>query len=119
MAFTDPQSVTISGTTISLPRVSTRDNESKYLSGDGFVNLSISSAYGRRTRRVVRLDHAKISPDAFNPAISVRQSMSVYYVIDTPSGGLGYTNAEALAVSKGLTPWLTDANLTKVLGGES
>lgn len=120
MAFADPQTVTISGTAIALPRVSTGKFSSEYLSSDGLVKLSASSAYGRRTRRVLRLDHSKVSPDLFVPSNNVKHSMSCYMVFDTPP--VGYTNTEALAVFDGLRDQAaasTDLLVTKLLGGES
>lgn len=120
MAFTDPQSVTISGTAISLPRVSSRDNGSSYQSADGLVKLTADNAYGRRYRRVLRIDHSKISADPFLPATNVKQSMSNYIVFDVPPAG--YTNAEILAVYAGFKAAFTatsDALITKLLGGES
>lgn len=120
MAFSDPQSVTISGTAISLPRVTSGNNESQYLSSDGLVKLTASSAYGRRTRRVLRLDHSKIAPDVFIPSSNVKVSMSNYIVFDVPIAG--YTNAEALAVYAGFKGAFTatsDALITKLLGGEN
>jgi hypothetical protein len=120
MAFTDPQSVTISGTAISLPRVSTGKNESQYTSADGLVTLSASSVYGRRTRRVLRLDHSKLTADPFIPAQNTKVSMSNYIVFDVPVAG--YTNTEALAVYAGFKAQFTatsDALITKLLGGES
>jgi len=120
MAFSDPQSVTISGTAISLPRTSVGKNESAYSSSDGLVTLSASHAYGRRTRRVLRLDHAKLTADPFIPAQNTKVSMSNYIVFDVPVAG--YTNTEALAVYAGFKAAFTatsDALITKLLGGES
>jgi hypothetical protein len=120
MSYTDPQTVTISGTAISLPRVSVGKNNSEYLSADGLVRLSASSLYGKRTRRSLRIDHSKISADPFIPATNVKQSMSCYIVFDTPV--VGYTAAEALAVYAGFKGQFTassDALITKLLGGES
>lgn len=120
MAFTDPQSITISGTAISLPRVSSLNNASSYSSADGLVQLSASHAYGRRNRRILRVDHAKISADVFVPTQNVRQSMSNYMVFDIPPAG--YTNAEAKAVYDGFKALFTassDALIVKLLGGES
>lgn len=120
MAFTDPQSVTISGTPISLPRVSTGQGNSEYWSADGLTKLSASHAYGRRTRRVLRLDVAKIATDPFIPATNTKVSMSNYIVFDVPVAG--YTNADALAVYAGFKAAFTassDALITKLLGGES
>lgn len=120
MAFSDPQSITISGTTISLPRVSTGDGQSKYLSSDGLVALTASSQYGRRVRRVLRLDHSKVSADVYLPEQNVRKSMSCYMVFDLPTDG--YTNADAKAVYVGLNTLYTastHALIDKLLGGES
>lgn len=120
MAFTDPQSVTVSGTAISLPRVSTGVNQSSYMSADGLVTLSASHAYGRRTRRVLRIDHSKITSDPFLPTQNVKVGMSNYLVFDIPPAG--YTNADVTAVYagfKGLFTATSDALIAKLLGGES
>lgn len=120
MAFSDPQTITISGVTTSLPRVSNRANGSDYQSGDGLIKLSADNAYGRRTRRVLRVDHAKISPDLYVPSQNVRLSMSCYIVWDIPA--TGYTSAEALAIYQGLygqANATSHALVTKLLGGES
>jgi len=120
MAFSDPQSITISGTTTPLPRTSSGDNEGAFQSADGLIRLSASHNYGKRTRRVLRLDHGKITSDPFIPANNTKVSMSNYIVFDLPVAG--YTNTEALAVYtgfKGLFTASTDALISKVLGGES
>jgi len=120
MAYADPQSITISGVTTPLPRVSTGVGASEYSSADGLIDLKSSNAYGRRTRRVLRVDHTKVSPDPFIPAQNVEVSMSNYIVFDLPV--VGYTNAEALAVYTGFKTAFTassDLLITKLLGGES
>jgi regulator of extracellular matrix RemA (YlzA/DUF370 family) len=120
MAFADPQSITISGNAISLPRVESGKNESVYLSADGRVKLAASTAYGRRTRRVLRVDHSKIAADPFIPAQNVELGMSNYLVFDTPA--VGYSATEALAVYAGFKAAFSassDLLITKLLGGES
>jgi len=67
---------------------------------------------------MVRLDTKKMSSDPFVPANSREVSQSVYLVVDEPEDG-AFTNAELLASAKGLIAWLSDANVTKVLAGES
>lgn len=119
MGFSDPQSVTISGSTISLPRTSSGTNSGAFTSADTTVRLLVSHTYGKRFRRTVRLEHAKIAPDPLT-ANNVRYSMTAYIVFDVPT--VGYTVAEAQAVIAGLTAWLTassGANTAKVLGGEN
>lgn len=120
MSFADPQTVTISAVPISLPRISVGANKSDYQSADGLVKLSAASVYGRRTRRVLRIDHSKITADPFIPATNTKVSMSNYIVFDVPVAG--YTASEALAVYAGFKAQFTassDALITKLLGGES
>lgn len=120
MSFADPQSITISGSAIALPRTSTGQNKTEYLSSDGLVRLSASHAYGRRNRRVLRVDHSKITTDPFIPTQNVKVSMSNYIVFDVPPAG--YSNADVQAVYTGFKSLFTassDALIVKLLGGES
>lgn len=120
MALADPQSVKISGTTTSLPRVSTGTFESTYESADGLIVLKLSTVSGKRKRQVVRLDVSKITADPFIPAQNVEVSMSTYLVFDRPPAG--YSNAEAKAVYDGFIEALQASSsviITKLLGSES
>lgn len=118
--LTDPQSVTISGATSSLPRVSSGDNKSTYRSADGTVELFVSHAIGRRHKRIVKISHQKVAPDPLYPAQNVPYSMSTHLVVDVPP--VGYSVAEAKAVVDGLIAALTASSgalVTKLLGGEN
>jgi hypothetical protein len=120
MALADPQSIKISGTTTSLPRVSTGKFESLYESADGLIKLSLSTSEGKRKRQVVRVDVTKITADPFIPAQNVEVSMSSYLVFDRPK--VGYTNAEAKAVYDGFVEAMQASSsviITKLLGSES
>jgi hypothetical protein len=120
MSFADPQSITISAVTTSLPRVSVGDNKSKYQSADGLIALTGSSIYGNRTRRVLRVDHSKWITSPFTSTTNQEVGMSVYTVFDIPS--LGYTPADCKAVFDGFNTAIhasSDALITKLLGGES
>nr|QDH90276.1 MAG: hypothetical protein H2RhizoLitter491008_000002 [Leviviridae sp.] len=120
MSFTEPLSITVSGVTSSLPRVGMEDNSSEYLSSDGLRKITASHDYGKRTRRLLRLDSSKVTADPFKPSENVKVSMSCYIVFDLPVAG--YSNAEALAEYtgfKGLYTATTDQMITKLLGGES
>jgi len=120
MSFADPQSITIAGVTTPLPRVSTGVGTAEYLSSDGLIKLSASHAYGRRTRRVLRVDHSKLTADPFIPTNNVKVGASVYLVFDIPVAG--YTNTQVKDVYTGfktLYTASTDALIDKVLGGES
>jgi hypothetical protein len=118
--FSDPQSVTINAVANSLPRVSSGVNAGVFSKDDGNVKLSVSHAYGRRTRRTIRLDHRKTASDPLNPTQNKPYSMSTYIVCDVPD--VGYTVVEAKQIVDALTGFLTassGANITKLLGGEN
>lgn len=116
----DPQSVTISGSTVSLPRVSSGNNSGTFTSNDGTVIENVSHTYGRRNRRMFRLDHSKVAPDPLISSQNIVHSMGVYLVVDTPK--TGYTVAEQKAIIDGLLAQLnatSGALITKFLGGEN
>lgn len=116
----DPQSVTINAVAKTLPAVSRGQNQSVYQKDDGTVKLSVSHAYGKRTRRTVRIDFSKIAADPLISAQNIKYSMSTYLVIDQPITGFSVT--EAKQIVDALTEYLTassGAKVTSVLGGES
>jgi hypothetical protein len=120
MAFSDPQSVTINAVANSLPRISSGVNSGKFQKDDGNVGLTVSHAYGKRTRRTIRLDHSKIAPDPLISAQNIKYSMSCYIVVDVPV--TGYTIAEQKQIVDALTAYLTassGARVTQLLGGEN
>jgi hypothetical protein len=120
MSFADPQSVTINAVANTLPRTSNGVNSGIFTKDDGTVKLSVSHAYGKRTRSTVRLDHHKIAPDPFVSSVNVSRSTSVYIVVDRPLDG--YTNAEVKQIVDALTGYLTassGARVTQLLGGEN
>lgn len=120
MSFTDPLSVTISGTTTPLPRVSVGDDKSEYMSSNGLIVVRASHDYGKRKRRMLRIDTSKLSPDTIQPTINAKKSMSLYMVFDLPDEG--FDNVEALAVYTGFKTLITantDDLVKKLLGGES
>lgn len=115
--LTDPQEVTVDSVAQSLPRVSVGTNQATYQHADRTYKLSISHAYGKRNRRVVRLDSRKTAADPLLDGVSREYSMSTYLVIDTPD--IGYSTAEILDVVEGLIGYADTSLLTKVVGGES
>ncbi len=122
MALNDPQSITIGGTTTSLPRVGyPGSNASEYSNPDGSIDLVASHQYAKRTRRSMRLNLKKNITDPQTPANTVPRSASINLVFDVPTDGT-YTPAEMLASYKGFVAQLaasTDAVIIKFLGGES
>lgn len=120
MALTDPQSVTIAGTAISLPRTSSAINAGTFSSNDGLVKEMVSHQYGKRNRHIFRIDHNKVAPDPLISAQNIRYSMSCYIVFDVPT--TGYTVAQQKEVYDGFAAQLeatSGALVTKILGGEN
>jgi hypothetical protein len=119
--FTEPQSVTIGADTSSLPRVAFGTNSGTFQKDDASVKLTVSHAYqGKRTRRVIRLDSAKIVADPLIEDLNVESTIGVYLVVDEPKNG--FSQAEKLDVVKALTTLLTASSAAatvKFLGGES
>jgi len=120
MAYADPQTITISGVTSSLPRISTEGDEVVYQSADGLIQMLASHDSGKRLRHLLRVNHSKLTADPFIPAENVKVSMSCYIVFDVPP--VGYTAAEQLAVYTGFKTQFSagsDLLITKLLAGES
>lgn len=120
MSFADPQSITINAVANSLPRISSGLNSGIFSKDDGTVKMTVSHAYGKRTRRTIRIDHQKVAPDPFLASTNTKYSMSTYIVVDVPL--VGYTNAEMKQIIDGLTAYLTastGAKITQLLGGEN
>lgn len=118
MAFSDPQSVTISAVANSMPRTS-QDPQGIFVKDDGNLKLTISHTTSNKTRRLIRLDHSKIAADPLISAQNIKYTMGCYLVVETPP--TGYTVAEAKAILDGFLVYLTassGAKLTQLLGGE-
>jgi hypothetical protein len=118
--FTEPQAVTISGTALSLPRVSQDGATSVYKTADGAVSMTVAHTSGKRWRRTARIVHTKFAPDPLFPAQNTPFSMTFYVVADVLKAG--YTVAEQKAVIDGFLANLqasSGANITKLLGGEN
>ncbi len=120
MSYADPQSVTIAGVAVTLPRTGSGQDSGSFTSNDGLVQLTVSSSYGKRTRRTLRLTHKKIASDPLLAGQSVPVSMTTYIVTDTPL--TGYTVAQQKEIVDAFTAYLTastGAQVTKLLGGEN
>lgn len=120
MSFTDPQTVTIAAVAKTLPRTSSGTNSGEFTSPDSSLVLSVSSSYGKRYRRTIRLAHSKITSDPLVPTQNARVNMATYVVVDTPVNG--YTVAEAKEVVDALVAYLsasTGARVSQLLGGEN
>lgn len=124
MAFADPQSVTIGGTTTALPRTGQSEGAGTFTSADGSIKLEISHAYrvGKqlRTRRFIRLTTTKLSADPLVPSNNVLLSDSTTLVHDEPQQGFTATELKdrVVALATFMTA-STAAATVKYEGGES
>jgi hypothetical protein len=120
MSYADPQSVTINAVPISMPRTSQGDGTGKFQSADGLTSQTVSHQYGKRTRRVFRVDVKKSVSDPVIPSQNATANFAAYLVLDCPT--FGYTVTEQKQVVDGMLAALTastGAKITQLLGGEA
>jgi hypothetical protein len=120
MAFADPQSITVSGTTSSLPRTGSGVGTGTFQSNDGSLTMDVRHSNGKRIRRTAGVTSKKYAADPLTPSQNVPVQASVRIVVDTPVQG--FTNADLEALVVGFLANLsagTNANLKKLLGAEN
>lgn len=117
MAYADPLSVTIGGTATSLARTGMTLDAGAFTSADRVTTLLVRHSSGKRARHNVVLRQDKTVSDPLVPTQNRPVSLQVSFTVDTPTSGV--SSADALALSKAIVAWATDANLTKLIGGES
>lgn len=121
MSMTDPITITVNAVPYVLARVEWPSSSSTvYKDPTDVMKLTIShlATKAGRTRRLVRLDFSKVSPDPFTPTINRTVNSTISSIVDEPTDA-AFGNAELLNLFKGLTAWETDAIVNKVLAGES
>jgi len=116
--FSEPQTVTVSGAAVNLPRVAFGDRNGLFELVPAGIRLRITHLLGKRTRRTVRFDFTKTAADPLLDGVSREYSMSVITTADHPP--VGFSPAEIEANIKVSNTWLAAAgNLSKVANGES
>lgn len=121
--LSEPQALTVtgaSGSPFSLPRVGSGDYSGLFQTTDGNVSISIRHQYAKRNRHTVQFKLTKIAPDPLISAQNIIYTATVGVTLDVPK--TGFTVAEIVALAAGSFGNLTastNANLTKVAGGES
>lgn len=123
MAFADPQSVNYNGTAYDLTRISSSENAGKFhaITSDPVdLTLSVSSQYGKRTRRLARLDIGYVNPNPFATGLSIAESSSVYLVIDTPASAGVIDPSVAVVFTDAFRGWMNTGNaLLHLLQGQN
>ncbi len=120
MAFNDPQSITIGGTTTPLPRILTGTTVGSFKSNDGTIELTLDPrGTAKRRRNVSRLYVKKNVTDPLTGLITV-QGYMVSITVDRPLTGIVDADVEASATA--LITWntaSTNQNLKKLIAGEN
>lgn len=118
MAFADPQTVTYSGGSNSLPRVASGQNQGRFWASIGAntgLGLEISHQYGARTRRLVRVSLDEVVSSPFNSTISNPQSTYCYLVLNTPAQNGVVVPETAVKAVKSVADWLTASSYANAL----
>jgi len=117
--FADPQSVTYATVAKSLPAIGRNETQSEYKLNDSGVvyDLILAHQFGKRNRAVARLRRDSFASDPLVPANNILGSMTATLTVDFPTVGL--TAADAQALAKALIAWATDANVLKLVNGET
>lgn len=117
LVLTDPQSVTINGSVVSLPLTSQGPTVKTYTSADGNTAMTTKqNITAKRFRREIRLSQTKIATDPIS-AVNAEAGASVYLVVDEPRNGV-FSDTENGYLIEALKTWLSSANYNKILGGE-
>jgi hypothetical protein len=117
--FSDPQSVTYATVAKSLPAIGRTDSESTYRLDDNGVKytLTLSHQYKARNRVAARLRRDSFVSDPLVPANSMLASMTCSFTLDFPNTGLAGSDVQSLG--KALVGFLSDANILKLVNGET
>lgn len=124
MSYADPQSITINAVPFTLPQIHLKDGQPAYRfeDVDNKITLTASHLYGKRTRRVLRLDH--LTKSQLDSYTSTYQDIggSIYTVFDFPATGSVYSPSMIKTLWDGYDAFLnasSDAAIVKLLNGES
>jgi hypothetical protein len=119
MAFSDPQSITIGGTTYSCARTITDPRRAVYVDGTNTVRLTPSQVQNGRLSHVVTLGQSKIAAD---PISAVNKQLNASWQLSMIRPLVGFSTAEMISGLTGLVTWLSAtsyANGTKLVDGQS
>jgi hypothetical protein len=118
--LSDPQSVTLSGSGVSLPKTAATGTTGVYNTPDGSLQLSVQHTYGKRARHSVLLKSTVTVADPLIAGTNVIRNASAILTIDAPLSGIDNTALKDLLVA--LATWATSssaANTIRLVGGES
>jgi len=110
MALADPQSVTISGTAIALPRVLTGTTEGKFVSADGLTTVYVDPTQNSRSKRQsLRIHQKKVNTDPLVSTTNVVKGITITLNVSREHDG--YSDADAKKVLIGFLTWAQSAGV--------
>lgn len=118
--FSDPQGITYNTVSKSLPAVGRGPDQSNYrgVFSDAEYNLLLGHTFkAARNRVVARLQRTATVTDPLVPDKNIVASATATLTVDFPSTGMTLAQAQELAIA--LREWATDANILKLVGGET
>lgn len=118
MALADPQSITINGTAVPLPRVLTGTSVGQFVSADGLTTVTVDPTQSSRSKRQsLRINQKKVTADPLT-TINVMKGMTITLNVQRDLDG--YTDADAKKVLTGFLAWAQSAGVVDAfLGGQN
>lgn len=120
MAFSDPQTITIDGVAIPLPRITTGTRKGLFAASDDSTRIEIDPRSGTRLSTSARLYQNKVTTDPLVTTTNIVVGDMVSLTINRPKAG--FTDDDIIDQVTGFITWLTagtNANLKKLIAGES
>jgi len=117
MALTDPQTITIDSTPITLAKTNPGENQTIYQSSDGNLKLTISHQETKsgRTRHLARVDKRVVAADPLTSENEYK-SLGFYFVIDEPE--FGFSDSDIDDVVQGVFTWAATAMIEDICEGQ-
>jgi hypothetical protein len=118
--FADPQSITYNSVAKSLPAISRGDTQSEYRlaeTGGVVYDFTLIRQFKNRNRVVARLRKDAVAADPLRAGFNVQASATGTFTIDFPN--VGFLTTEVQDLGRALRDWLSDANILKMLNGET
>lgn len=117
--FADPQDITVAGVQTVLPRTGADLNNGRFKAATGSYEMTLSHTYGKRVRRLHRLDYKVLAPDVMDSSLNVPYNAAFYLVADVPDVGISQTTLQDILA--GYLTWHTATSFAKAnkwLAGE-
>jgi len=119
--FADPQSITINGTAVTLPRVSVGAYNGVYSSADGSVKMTISHQNRKNGAEssLIRFDQKVVVNNPLT-GLPSSQTITAYFVVQRPANSVGVTDTQVGNLMSAALNYLSLSQVqAKLLGLES